>query len=293
MKRKFGEEIQTDTSSDVDAQLTTKRQKVVIKFPEKTKRKNSNDNISIATKKLNLSASEADQADPTNELLPLKLLPISPNWQILQEKLGISKKIKKSVNVQPKSNNNDNVDSDNEDEVKNDDYSHTKYLALDCEMVGVGDNGVRSALARCCIVNWHGNIIYDKYVKPQEAVTDFRTFVSGIRPKDLRKAISFREVQKEVSDIIDNKILIGHSINNDLNVLFLSHPKRMIRDTAMYKPLQRRGRSRALKLLAKEILGFEIQSGEHSPAEDARSALLIYKRFKKDWEKSLHKQHIN
>jgi len=45
----------------------------------------------------------------------------------------------------------------------------------------------------------------------------------------------------------------------------LSHPKRMIRDTAMYKPLQRRGRSRALKLLAKEILGLEIQSGEHSP----------------------------
>jgi len=63
-------------------------------------------------------------------------------------------------------------------------------------MVGVGEKGKQSILARCCIVNWHGNVIYDKHVKPQKTVTDFRTFVSGIRPKDLRNATTFQEVQK-------------------------------------------------------------------------------------------------
>ncbi|CAN0424916.1 unnamed protein product, partial [Hapterophycus canaliculatus] len=33
------------------------------------------------------------------------------------------------------------------------------YVALDCEMVGVGPGGCRSALARCCLVDWDGNIM--------------------------------------------------------------------------------------------------------------------------------------
>ena len=31
-----------------------------------------------------------------------------------------------------------------------------QYVALDCEMVGVGPGGCRSALARCCLVDWEG-----------------------------------------------------------------------------------------------------------------------------------------
>ncbi len=55
-----------------------------------------------------------------------------------------------------------------------------KYLAIDCEMVGVGDGGYRSILARVSIVNYHGHVIMDKYVLPTEKVTDYRTAVSGI-----------------------------------------------------------------------------------------------------------------
>ena len=56
---------------------------------------------------------------------------------------------------------------------------------MDCEMVGVGYGGKDSILARVSIVNHFGNCIYDKYVKPREKVTDYRTAVSGIRPKDI------------------------------------------------------------------------------------------------------------
>jgi RNA exonuclease 4 len=50
----------------------------------------------------------------------------------------------------------------------------TKVVAMDCEMVGVGPGGTRSALARVCIVNDDGNPILDAYVKPKEKVTDYR-----------------------------------------------------------------------------------------------------------------------
>lgn len=40
-------------------------------------------------------------------------------------------------------------------------------------------------------VNTWGNVVYDEYVCPLERVVDFRTEVSGIRPKNLKKGIVF------------------------------------------------------------------------------------------------------
>ncbi|CAG8768801.1 4763_t:CDS:2, partial [Acaulospora colombiana] len=61
----------------------------------------------------------------------------------------------------------------------------TKFLALDCEMVGVGPFGSESALARVTVVNYVGDIVLDEFVLPQETVTDWRTFVSGIKKEDM------------------------------------------------------------------------------------------------------------
>ncbi|KAK0627806.1 hypothetical protein B0T14DRAFT_513390, partial [Immersiella caudata] len=66
-----------------------------------------------------------------------------------------------------------------------------KYLAIDCEMVGIGPNGYDSALARVSVVDFHGRQIYDSYVKPRERVTDFRTHVSGISPRHMALAREF------------------------------------------------------------------------------------------------------
>lgn len=65
-----------------------------------------------------------------------------------------------------------------------------QYLAIDCEMVGVGPEGVESMLARVSIVNYHGAVILDRFVRPREKVTDYRTWVSGVREEDLRNGQS-------------------------------------------------------------------------------------------------------
>ena len=44
----------------------------------------------------------------------------------------------------------------------------------------------------------------------------------------------FSVVQKEVSDLIEGHILVGHAIHNDLRTLYLSHPRSHIRDTSKY-----------------------------------------------------------
>lgn len=58
-------------------------------------------------------------------------------------------------------------------------------------MVGVGPNGEDSIVARVSIVNQFGKCVYDKYVKPTEEVTDYRTAVSGIRPENIKTGRSF------------------------------------------------------------------------------------------------------
>lgn len=165
----------------------------------------------------------------------------------------------------------------------------TRAVAMDCEMVGVGFDGEDSIVARVSLVNQFGKCIYDKYVKPTEKVTDYRTDVSGIRPKDIENGEDVRTVQKEVAEILKGRILVGHAIHNDLKILLLGHPKKMIRDTQKYKPFQERVKSGrpALRDLCKEILNVEVQKGEHSSVQDAQAAMRLYTMVKKQWEAEL------
>lgn len=173
------------------------------------------------------------------------------------------------------------------------DFSDTHIVALDCEMVGVGEGGVRSALARVSVVNYYGNVLLDTFVKVIEKVTDYRTEYSGVRPSDLREAPTFHEVQKQVAKILQGKTVVGHALKNDFQVLLLKHPGSLTRDTARFKPLcikrrdGSRGRPRPLRHLAKEHLGFQIQGGEHSSVDDARAALYLYHKFRQTWEKEM------
>lgn len=61
-----------------------------------------------------------------------------------------------------------------------------RFIAVDCEMVGVGgEEDERSVLARVSAVNFHGEQVYDSFVKPKEYVTNWRTWISGIAPKHM------------------------------------------------------------------------------------------------------------
>lgn len=165
----------------------------------------------------------------------------------------------------------------------------TYIVGLDCEMVGVGEGGVDSILARVSIVNQYGHPVYDKYVKPTETVTDYRTAFSGIRPHNLgQDALPFKTVQSQVAEIIKDRVLVGHSLYNDMQVLFLSHHHKKIRDTQKYKPFKKLcGGMPSLKKLAATILNVTVQTGEHSSVEDAQTAMRLYMTHRNDWEKEL------
>jgi len=165
----------------------------------------------------------------------------------------------------------------------------TKVLGMDCEMVGVGRDGTDSVLARVSIVNHFGHPVYDKFVSPREKVTDYRTAVSGVRPSDLVNAPEFTEVQAEVSKILKGRVIVGHALNHDFKVLFLDHPRKLIRDTSKYKPFKVAfgNRTPSLKNLTARFLGVSVQSGEHSSVQDSQAAVRLYTMHRKEWEAAL------
>ena len=163
---------------------------------------------------------------------------------------------------------------------------HTRMVALDCEMVGVGERKL-SALARCTIVSYNGDVMYDSYINPGQRVTDYRTRWSGIRPWHLKSAIPLEIACNDIKKILSSKIVVGHDLSNDFHVLGFSHPPHDRRDTAKYKNLRRLAGltcQPSLKVLAHRLLGRRIQRGSHCSLEDARAAMDIYKLIEQEWE---------
>jgi DNA polymerase III epsilon subunit-like protein len=165
------------------------------------------------------------------------------------------------------------------------------YIACDAEMVGVGAADT-SALARVSLTDWYGRVLYDKFVKPRGRITNYRTWVSGIRKRDLQHAMPFARARADVVALLKGKILVGHAVHNDLKCLETEHPGEMVRDTAQYPPLMRRNpatgklQPRKLKDLSEQI-GYAIQSGSHSSVEDAQATMRVYRHYRKEWDKWL------
>lgn len=172
----------------------------------------------------------------------------------------------------------------------------TTVVALDCEMVGTGPGGRCNELARCSILDYHGNVLFDKYVKPCQPVTDFRTRWSGIRKHHLHNATPFKEAREQVLKILEGKVVIGHSVYNDFEALDMVHPGHMIRDTSTMRLLRRlagfpQERCSSLKTLSEKLLNRNIQVGRsgHCSVEDAQATLDLYKLVEGEWEQEMQR----
>jgi RNA exonuclease 4 len=164
-----------------------------------------------------------------------------------------------------------------------------EVVALDCEMVGVGPGGQRSVLARVSIVSITGETVLDCYVKVNETITDFRTHVSGIRSEHLsgEGAFHFGTVRAMVQKILFKKVLVGHAVHNDLEVLNLRHPFWCTRDSATFHLfVKANGQPRRLRELAYTHLGLSIQEdgNGHCSVTDASACIDLYKLYQRNWD---------
>lgn len=158
----------------------------------------------------------------------------------------------------------------------NHDGSH--IFALDCEMCLAKEGLV---LTRVSIVDFNLKVIYDKLVKPDVPILDYLTRYSGITEEKLMNVeTKLHDVQQDILKIISaDDVLIGHSLQSDLDVLQMKHPK--IVDTAAifdhkagppFRP--------ALRYLASTYLNDDIQNNDalgHDSIEDSMACMKLVK----------------
>ncbi|XP_004388526.1 interferon-stimulated 20 kDa exonuclease-like 2 isoform X1 [Trichechus manatus latirostris] len=169
-----------------------------------------------------------------------------------------------------------------------------KMVAVDCEMVGTGPKGHVSSLARCSIVSYDGDVLYDEYILPPCHIVDYRTRWSGIRKQHMVNATPFKIARSQILKILTGKIVVGHAIHNDFKALQYFHPKSLTRDTSHIPLLNRKAdcpenTTMSLKRLTQKLLNRDIQVGKsgHSSVEDAQATMELYKLVEVEWEQHL------
>ncbi|KAL6166636.1 hypothetical protein ACJQWK_07978 [Exserohilum turcicum] len=179
----------------------------------------------------------------------------------------------------------------------------TKKIAIVCEMM---QSNIGQVLGRVSVVNYDGKTIFDSFICYPEPVnitnTDER--FSGIRWADIdpqNGARPFSEVRAQLSELLRDRVVIGHDIEKDLRVITLDLAARIlqlqgvarsatrlkfdisVRDTQKYSGYRKYANPGAhqgpnLKNLALGVLGRSIKQGPVLSVEDAIATMEIYRK---------------
>ncbi|CAG8023108.1 unnamed protein product [Penicillium salamii] len=168
-----------------------------------------------------------------------------------------------------------------------DNLAKRRAIVLDCEMVQV-EEGRRELAFLSAIDFLTGEVLIDNYVQPKARVVNWDSRFSGVTPGAMIKAVrkgtalmGWENARAKLWSFMNSDtVLIGHSLNNDLDVLGMIHwnivDSSIMTSEAVFLQLhsgEQLTRTWGLKILTLELVNYDIQVGKqgHSALEDAHA----------------------
>ncbi|KAI8642360.1 ubiquitin carboxyl-terminal hydrolase-domain-containing protein, partial [Parasitella parasitica] len=173
-----------------------------------------------------------------------------------------------------------------------------EFVALQQEETEIRSDGTKSlirpstlTLARVSVLRGNNGPkeqvpFIDDYIATSEPVVDYLTEFSGIVAGDLDRMqsnhtlVPLKVAYKKLRLLVDlGCIFIGHGLNKDFRIINILVPPEQIIDTVDIYHIRNRQRKISLRFLAWHLLHQDIQSETHDSIEDARTALILYKKY--------------
>lgn len=193
-------------------------------------------------------------------------------------------------------------------------FPKSSAIVLDCEMVQV-EGGRREVAFISAIDFLTGKVLINNYVQPTAKVVNWDSRFSGITPNALNKAVrngtalnGWEGARSELWKYMNrDTVLVGHSLNNDLDVLGILHgnivDSSILTSEAVFLGLhsgEQLPRTWSLKTLASELVNYNIQVGKngHNALEDAHATrdvviwCIRYPELLKAWADNAREEEV-
>jgi len=144
-----------------------------------------------------------------------------------------------------------------------------------------------------------GKVFMDDYISTQEPVKDYLSRFSGIYPGDLdpysskHHVTSLKNVYLKLRYMVDRGCrFVGHGLQKDFRIMNILVPPEQVIDTVELFNFKRQ-RKISLRFLAAFLLNLDIQTETHDSIEDAKTALLLYHKYKQLQSQNTLKQTLH
>ncbi|KTW27568.1 poly(A)-specific ribonuclease [Pneumocystis jirovecii RU7] len=185
-----------------------------------------------------------------------------------------------------------------------------EFVSMQKEEINVRSDGTRFIvrpskllLARVSAVRGNGELenvpFIDDYIAINEPIVDYLTEFSGIKQGDLDPITSkytlvpLKIAYKKLRLLVTLGCkFVGHGLQKDFRIINIHVPKNQVIDTVNLFYLENRQRKLSLRFLAWYLLQDYIQQDSHDSIEDARTALLLYKKYKEFKEQGIFEEKL-
>ncbi|KAI5954629.1 PAN2 [Candida jiufengensis] len=145
-----------------------------------------------------------------------------------------------------------------------------------------------------------GKAFIDDYIAHTSPIYDYLTSFSGIETNDLnlekstKNLVTLQTAYRKLWLLLNlGVIFVGHGLYNDFRTINLQVPLKQIKDTSEFYYKSSFKRQLSLKFLAFIVLGDKVQLDNHDSIEDAKTALLLYKKYIELTEKGEFENMLN